>query len=146
HVAEIHARVVFLGGAAGEADGEREPAAWADQHDWKLQRSGTEPAGRVGILISHRAASMRADHLARNGDLITPRLWPHLPNVTLALLRVVTGLLFMEHGIQKFFGTLIPPGQPPMPAPGMFTQMWFAGSLELVGGALIVLGLFTRVV
>ena len=89
---------------------------------------------------------MRADHLARNGDLITPRLWPHLPNVTLALLRVVTGLLFMEHGIQKFFGTLIPPGQPPMPVPGIFTQMWFAGSLELVGGALIVLGLFTRVV
>ena len=98
------------------------------------------------MSISPRAASQRADHPARNGDILAPRLWPHLPNVTLALLRVVTGLLFMDHGIQKFFGILVPPGQPPMPSPHMFTQLWFAGTLEMVGGALIVLGLFTRVV
>src|SRR5439155_20733522 len=65
--------------------------------------AGTEPAGRVGMAIPHPAASLRTDHLVRNGDVVTPRLWPHLPNITLALLRVVTGLLFMEHGIQKFF-------------------------------------------
>ena len=98
------------------------------------------------MAIPHPAASLRTDHLVRNGDVVTPRLWPHLPNITLALLRVVTGLLFMEHGIQKFFGILVPPGQPAMPAPGVFTQLWFAGTLEMVGGALIVLGLFTRVV
>src|SRR5947207_7213798 len=91
--------------------------------------AGTEPAGRVGMATSQRAASLRTDHLVRNGDVVTPRLWPHLPNITLALLRVVTGLLFMEHGIQKFFGILVPPGQPAMPSPGVFTQLWFAGTL-----------------
>src|SRR4029079_12619850 len=33
-----------------------------------------------------------------------------------------------------------------MPTPTPFTQMWFAAALELAGGALIVAGLFTRVV
>jgi putative oxidoreductase len=56
-------------------------------------------------------------------------------------LRIVAGLLFMEHGLVKLFG--FPPGSP-MPMPTAFTLFWFAGVIELVGGALITLGLFTR--
>lgn len=62
----------------------------------------------------------------------------------LSLLRVVTGLLFMQHGVQKLFGLLLPPGRAFSGAPEMFSQFWFAGVLEVFGGALIVLGLFTR--
>src|SRR6266576_3848876 len=65
----------------------------------------------------------------------TPRL--------LSVLRIVTGLLFMQHGSMKLFG--IPPsaqggGMPFDP----FSLMGIGGILEFFGGLLIVLGLFTR--
>jgi putative oxidoreductase len=63
----------------------------------------------------------------------TPRL--------LSVLRIVTGFLLMAHGAQKLFGFLAPPGMPSFPA---FSQMWVAGVLEFFGGALFLLGLFTR--
>ena len=55
----------------------------------------------------------------------------------LSILRIVAGLGFMQHGVSKFFG--IPPF--PMPLNPLLTV---AGTLELVGGALILIGLFTR--
>jgi putative oxidoreductase len=62
-------------------------------------------------------------------------------SILLSVLRIVVALLFLEHGAVKLLG--FPPGSPmPMPAP--FTLIWFAGLIELVGGALIALGLFTR--
>jgi putative oxidoreductase len=61
--------------------------------------------------------------------------------ILLSVLRIVAGLLFLEHGTIKLFG--FPPGSP-MPMPTAFTLFWFAGVIELVGGALIALGLFTR--
>ncbi len=67
-----------------------------------------------------------------------------LPGATHALLRVMTGLLFMQHGVQKLFGLLVDPSRPWTGAPPMFSQFWFAGVLEVFGGALIVLGLLTR--
>jgi putative oxidoreductase len=70
-------------------------------------------------------------------------LWPHAPNVTLAALRIVAGLLFAVHGAQKLFGFLNPEfaGAPPM-----LSQMWFAGVLEFFGGILVAMGLLTRLV
>jgi len=58
----------------------------------------------------------------------------------LSIVRIAIGLLFLEHGTQKLLG--FPPSASPGPA--MFTLMWFAGLIELVGGALVTLGLFTR--
>ena len=63
----------------------------------------------------------------------------HAPKV-LSGLRIVAGLMFMQHGTQKIFSF-------PAEAMGPFdiaSQMGIGGVLELVGGALIVLGLFTR--
>jgi putative oxidoreductase len=57
----------------------------------------------------------------------------------LTLLRVVTGLLFMQHGVQKLFGWL---GGKQVET--LASQMGLAGMLEVVGGLLIVLGLLTR--
>jgi putative oxidoreductase len=60
----------------------------------------------------------------------------------LSVLRIVAALLFMEHGTSKLLN--FPPTEMFAQAPEMFTLIWFAGVLELVGGALLVLGLFTR--
>lgn len=62
----------------------------------------------------------------------TPRL--------LSILRIVTAFLFMQHGTQKIFG---------FPAPqrsefDLFSLSGVAGTLEVVGGALLLVGLFTR--
>ena len=62
----------------------------------------------------------------------------------LGLLRIVAGLLFITHGIQKTFGF---PPNPMMhfPVP-LHSQLGVAGVIETIGGAAIILGLFTRVV
>jgi putative oxidoreductase len=61
--------------------------------------------------------------------------------IMLSVLRIMAGLLFLEHGAIKLLG--FPPGSP-MPMPAAFSLLWYAGLIELVGGALIALGLFTR--
>jgi putative oxidoreductase len=59
----------------------------------------------------------------------------------LSVLRIVAGLLFLEHGTSKLFG--IPPFTlGPMPAP--FSLLWIGAVIESVGGLLVLLGLFTR--
>jgi putative oxidoreductase len=61
----------------------------------------------------------------------------------LSILRIVIGLLILEHGMQKFFH--FPPPDHPMHGPGGLTPlMMVAAGLEFVGGLLLVLGLFTR--
>lgn len=60
----------------------------------------------------------------------------------LSVLRLITGFLFIEHGTQKVLG--FPPSEKPMTFE-LFSMIGFSGTLELVGGALIFLGLFTRV-
>jgi putative oxidoreductase len=55
-----------------------------------------------------------------------------------ALLRIVAGLLFMAHGVQKYFNF-----QTDFPMP-LNPMLHAAGAIELVAGGLIVLGLFTR--
>lgn len=64
--------------------------------------------------------------------------------VTLLLLRVVTGFLFAQHGAQKLLGWFGGMGPEGGTAP-VGSQAWVGGWLELVGGAMIALGLFTRV-
>ncbi len=59
----------------------------------------------------------------------------------LAALRIVTALIFMEHGTQKLFGF---PAPPQSGLPAVLTLSWIGGVMELVGGFLILIGLFTR--
>ncbi|SCW90967.1 putative oxidoreductase [Sphingobium faniae] len=60
----------------------------------------------------------------------------------LALLRIVSGLIFLAHGTQKFFG--FPGGERAWSGLAFDNPGAFAGIVETVAGALIVLGLFTR--
>ncbi|ABS24790.1 DoxX family protein [Anaeromyxobacter sp. Fw109-5] len=62
-----------------------------------------------------------------------------LETLAYAALRLVAGAMFAFHGAQKILGWL-----PAGPAPALGTQLWFGGIIELVGGTLIALGLFTR--
>lgn len=69
---------------------------------------------------------------------LSSQLNPWAPKV-LSIVRIVAGLAFMVHGLGKHFGypdlgMVFEPGSPP----------WIAGWIELVGGALIALGLLTR--
>lgn len=58
----------------------------------------------------------------------------------LSITRILAGIMFASHGAQKVLGAFggVPPG-----APGWI--IWTAGPLELAGGILLALGLFTRV-
>jgi putative oxidoreductase len=70
--------------------------------------------------------------------------------LALTLLRIVAGALFLEHGLIKLIG--FPPGVPPgaipfdavlqWSMPG--AQLWIAAVIEVLTGALLILGLFTR--
>jgi putative oxidoreductase len=60
----------------------------------------------------------------------------------LSILRIVAGLLYMQHGMQKYF--LYPPGGHQEGPFNLFSLFGIAGTLELFGGALLALGLFTR--
>ena len=82
--------------------------------------------------LSNASAARR-----RKSPFFRSRCAPALHSV----LRIVAGLLFLEHGTGKLIG--FPAGLPfidKMPA-GL---LYFTGAMELVGGVLIVLGLFTR--
>jgi putative oxidoreductase len=59
---------------------------------------------------------------------------PHL----YVVLRIVAGFVFALHGTQKILG--FPGSRPPMP---LASQMGLAGIIEMVGGVLVMVGLFT---
>ena len=66
-------------------------------------------------------------------DLWTPRI--------LAVLRIVIGYLMLTHGTAKIFHV---PHQPMFDDLQLFSLIGLAGIIELVGGILILVGLFTR--
>ena len=72
---------------------------------------------------------MPSDNLSR---VWAPRL--------LSVLRVITAFLFMAHGTQKMFGF---PAEAKSPF-DLFSLMGLAGVLEVFGGLLMLIGLFTR--
>ena len=58
----------------------------------------------------------------------------------IAVLRIVTALLFIEHGTAKLFG--FPDSG--MGSPDVWSLPWVAGWMEVVGGLMLLIGLFTR--
>lgn len=58
----------------------------------------------------------------------------------LSILRIVAGLLFVEHGLSKYFGF---PAPFPVPV-HIMGLLGLAGLIEIVCGALVAIGLFTR--
>ena len=71
------------------------------------------------------------------------RGWTAMTPAFHSLLRIVAGFMFLLAGTSKLFA--FPTGMPPDGgvAP-MMSQIWFAGILEVFGGGLMILGLFSR--
>jgi len=59
----------------------------------------------------------------------------------LSVLRIVTGLLFLQYGMAKLLKF---PAVPLFKDVTLFSLLGLAGTVELIGGALVILGLFTR--
>jgi putative oxidoreductase len=57
----------------------------------------------------------------------------------LSVLRIVVALLFLEHGLQKYFGF-------PSAGPSMTPLLYAQGVIEIVGGVLLLVGAYTRIV
>jgi putative oxidoreductase len=57
----------------------------------------------------------------------------------LSILRIVSGLVFWQHGVQKLLQFPVP-----RPGPELFSLSWFAGAIELLLAPLLIVGLFTR--
>jgi putative oxidoreductase len=67
-----------------------------------------------------------------------PAAWT--PRV-LGILRIIVGFLFLQHGTAKLFGV---PHVAMFDSLHLFSLLGLAGVLELVGGFLVLMGLFTR--
>ena len=83
-----------------------------------------------------RMTATRADRAARRPI--------DLGAATHAVLRIGAGILFFQHGAQKMLGWFGGFGGEAGATAPLFTLMGLAGVLELLGGALLVLGLFVR--
>lgn len=55
----------------------------------------------------------------------------------LSVLRIIAALLFIEHGLEKLFG--FPAAGPPMSA-----ILWIQAVIEVVGGVLLLIGVYSR--
>jgi putative oxidoreductase len=70
----------------------------------------------------------------READLETSWAWRML-----SVLRIVSGLVFWQHGVQKILQFPVA-----RPGPEVMSLSWFAGMIELVLAPLLIVGLFTR--
>jgi putative oxidoreductase len=59
----------------------------------------------------------------------------------LSLLRIIAGLMILQHGMAKLIGF---PAVPAFANLQPLSLLWVAGIIELIGGTLLILGLFTR--
>jgi putative oxidoreductase len=59
----------------------------------------------------------------------------------LSILRIVAGLLFLQHGLTKYFGW---PGAQP-PTFQVFALVGLAGAIEIIGSLMLIAGFFTRI-
>lgn len=91
-----------------------------------------------GAYSSRIGKSLRGGGVTDNNRRMLDKvLAPHSERAY-AILRIVTGLLFAFHGVQKVFGVL------GADQPAVMSQYWIGGVIELVVGPLIAVGYMTR--
>ena len=73
-----------------------------------------------------------------------PRRRAVFVGLTLLALRIVSALVLLEHATAQAFGVPNNPARPFEGAPAILSRTWVASVIELVGGPLIILGVFTR--
>jgi len=85
---------------------------------------------------AEESVSKASDFLIHGGNTTMNFMKPYAEH-TYALMRIISGFLFIWHGSQKLLG------YPPMEMSPPAFIVYGAGSIELIGGALIMIGLFT---
>lgn len=60
----------------------------------------------------------------------------------ISIFRIMLGLLFLQHGLTKWFG--FPAPNPNLATMTLFSMIGVAGVIEIVTGTLVAVGLFTR--
>jgi putative oxidoreductase len=80
---------------------------------------------------------VRAERVDRKRSELISEWSPRL----LSIFRIITALLYLEHGTAKLFGF---PHDAAFDKLQLFSMIGFAGVLEVVGSILLLLGLFTR--
>ena len=73
-----------------------------------------------------------------------PRWRATATGLTLLALRIISALVLLEHATAQAFGVPNNPARPFEGAPAILSRTWVASVIELVGGPLIILGVFTR--
>jgi putative oxidoreductase len=73
------------------------------------------------------------ERISMNLDKWTPTM--------LSVLRIVAGLIFLEHATQKLFGF---PSPPQGGLPATMSLLWYAAMIEIICTPFIIVGLFTR--
>lgn len=68
--------------------------------------------------------------------------WQSYAPQLLSVLRIIAAIIFIQPGTMKLFG--YPIEMPPGNSADLFSEIWFAGVLEVFGGALLLFGLCTR--
>ncbi|WP_394378598.1 DoxX family protein [Saccharopolyspora spinosa] len=71
---------------------------------------------------------------------MTHEIPDRLGGIALSVTRIVVSFLFIQHGVVSLFGVLGAPYSVPL----FVWPSWWAGLIQVVGGALVLLGLFTR--
>lgn len=77
------------------------------------------------------------------GNIMSGEQIPVEESIVYSVFRIVVALLFMQHGAQKLlgaFGGIDGSGA----VVDSFSLLWFAGAIELLGGGMIAIGLFSR--
>lgn len=90
-------------------------------------------------IADRRAAWAAADRPTRGATMSS---WTQ--PVALAALRIMAGLMLAQHGVQKLLGEFGGHRGTPEATAELMSRSGVAGVLELVGGLLLAVGLFTR--
>src|SRR5688500_6606746 len=113
----------------------------------KVERSGCRFRRRpLDVQVENRIRAGRSHWWTstnpnRTTSIFEPSRSPW-PSRVLSIYRIIAGVIFVSSGTMKLFNVpAMPPGQPPIE---LMSQVGIGGLLEVVGGILIVLGLFTR--
>jgi putative oxidoreductase len=80
-------------------------------------------------------------HWINLGDTMNSAFFAKWQPYVLSLLRFYVGLSIIEHGLAKILDF---PHVQQFGNPAMGTLAWTGGMIELIGGALMIVGLFTR--